>query len=510
MTGLQAINRKGTSASRWRSNDAYIPVVGDNHPVEPKKRKPRKAGYGKLGTMYEGFFKDEETGQIVPGQWAWQLRRQNIIRGFQRRGIQAHDFDKEAVYSNERTSPRVEIPAVVVETMRVENNGRSDGKQISSQDLCIFWRLFAHAKLNGIASENHSISMAALKAFLDVADGKRIVRSLEKLSSTRMSLHLNQPGFYGRKAMFMIEEVEIDGDVVRFRLADALLAAVLQSRGYAFVDINALPRFQLKYTIPLYIRLCHKAGQHWAKRQGLNLSRAQFRDLVGMPAATKARALETVLATVRDDLLAISGKRRRFAIEFDLPTEEGFDARFTIAAGDVLKRLKEVRRERVSGKASAELNKLYAQRALRIDDKYWPARKRLQQAATLVGASIYGVADKWRTDVWGVLNNAADVVGISAPAFQAIINENGIDDAFEYWLDRKDFGVMVASNLKRPAAIADVGIATERIRKPAAKAAISLIDIDDLSRNHGVVVGDDPLPPAPETFAEVDDDEIDF
>jgi hypothetical protein len=340
MTDSKSTNRK--SVSRWLDGDVYSAVAGDNHPDEDQEKPARKSGYGKLGTMYEGFRKDKKTGVIVPGQWAWQLRGENIIRGHQRRGIKAADFDREAVYGNEQTSPRIEIPAVIINSMRIETAGRAGGKQLASQDLCIFWRLFAHARLNGIASGSHSIPIAALKAFLDVVDRKRIVRSLEKLSQTTMSIHLNQPGFHGRKKISMIECLQNEGETISFRLADALVAAVRESRGYAFVDINVLPRFRSKYSIPLYIRLCHKAGQHWSKREDLELSRAEFRGLVGMPTATKANVLETVLGAVRDDLLAISGKRRRFNINFDLPTEAGFDARFVIEVGNAVQRLKEV------------------------------------------------------------------------------------------------------------------------------------------------------------------------
>lgn len=49
---------------------------------------------------------------------------------------------------------------------------------------------------------------------------------------------------------------------------------------------------------------------------------------------------------------------------------------------------------------------------------------------------------------------------------------------------------------------------TATIKAPTSK--VMAINLDDLIRNHGVAVADDPLPPEPATFVEVDDDEINF
>ncbi|MCR6502522.1 hypothetical protein MUO32_26190 [Shinella sp. CPCC 101442] len=408
--------------------------------------KPRHPLYGKRGTWLSAY---NEHG--LPCDYIWQNSGSNIIRGYQRAGIKAADLDLETSISNEKTSPRVEIPRVVVETLRI------DVKALNAQDIAVFWRLFAQARHHGIEEGTATITLAALQDFLGVARASRIIQSIEKLASLSMSLHVNQPGAHGRVAMPMIASFDIADGVVTFALPYVLRMAVINSRDYGWIDINAIAHFRSKFTTGLFIKASYEAGKHWSHRKLLGGDRATFAAALGLD-NTKSNVIEDVIGRVRDDLLAISGPRRRFKISFIVGC--GSDDAVLIELGNAAKRLKELKPKGLTKEA---LDQVKADNTgiMSVPAERYPTITRLRQAATWLGSSVLMVAEQWRMDVRGATSYADDTfVGLSGREFIALIDTHGADDVLEYWLDKRDFSRFGTFNVAE-----DVGVAKPRPTK---------------------------------------------
>lgn len=408
--------------------------------------KPRHPLYGKRGTWLDAFDKNG-----VPRDYIWQNSGNNIIRGYQRAGIKAADFDLETSILNETTSPRVEIPRVVVETLRM------DVKTLNAQDIAVFWRLFAQARHHGIEEGTATITLAALQDFLGVARASRIIQSIHKLTTLSMSLHVNQPGAHGRVAMPMIASFEVDDGILTFALPYVLRMAVINSRDYAWIDINAIAHFRSKFSAGLFIKASLEAGKHWSKRQLLGGDRATFAAALGLE-NTKSNIIEDVIGRVRDDLLAISGPRRRFNISFD--TGYGPHDVVLIELGNAAKKLRELKPKGLTKEAMDQV-KADNTGIMSVPEERYPTVTRLRQAATWLGSSVLTVAEQWRMDVRGATTYEADTfVGISGREFIELIDTHGPDDVLEFWLDKRDFSKFGTFNVAE-----DVGVAKARPTK---------------------------------------------
>ncbi len=455
----------------------------------PKGRKPF---YGKLGAFAELTDKHGITDGYI-----WQRSGDRIIRGNGRFGIKARDLQAEAAYGNEETSPRIEVPRVVIKSMELVDAGH-----ISANDLAIWFRLFAQAHLQGMQRETSTIRLNELCKYLGIRSLIRVKASLNRLAAASFTLHINLNGSRRRVAMPLIERLD-DGlafaggaDEIVFSLPEALREVVLESRDYAWIELNALSRFSSRFTAGVYLRLCYEAGKHWRYRETLDVSKAQFRDLMGLPEDTQASVLDAAIIRVLDDLAKVDGVRRRFPINVCLD-----DDRITIEVGSAAKKLREVKPQTISNEAAERICR--AVRSNRADVLLYPTLTRMRQAATLLEIKTWHIFDAWRTDILGAKLYPSDTfVGHTGKEFLELIRADDADEVFEFWLDKRD--------------LSDVGVRrhtevvehTASIKAPPAKA--SVVCIDKLIRNHGVASYDDRLPPEPVFFTEVDDDEIDF
>jgi hypothetical protein len=420
--------------------------------------KPRHPLHGKRGTWLSSY---DENG--LPCDYIWQNSGNNIIRGYQRAGIKAADFDLETSFANDRTSPRVEIPRVVVETLR------TDIKSLNARDIAIFWRLFAQARHHGIEDGTATITLHALQDYLGLTRPERIVQSVAKLASLSMSLHVNQPGAHGRIEMPMIAEFEVADGIMTFALPYVLRMAVINSRDYAWVDINAFAHFRSKFTAGLFIKASYEAGKHWSHRSLLGGDRATFAAALGLDNA-KSNVIEDVLGRVGDDLLAISGPRRRFKVSFDAGL--GPDDVVMIEVGNAARSLKSVKPKGLTKEAMDQV-KADNTGIMSVPATRYPTITRLRQAATLLGSSVLMIAQQWRMDVRGATTYGDDMfVGISGREFISLIDTHGADDVLEFWVDKRDFSRFGKFNAPE-----DVGIAKARPNKLKTPKLASLPDV---------------------------------
>ncbi|WP_354316675.1 hypothetical protein [Sinorhizobium fredii] len=459
----------------------------------PKRRRHKM--HGKRGSV---FVHEREDGSEKG--YVWQAAGDDIIRGHQRGGLKCRDLSAEAVFDNEKTSPRIEIPRVVIETMQIETSNLRAG------DIAAFWRLFAEARKQGISRDTHSIKLSDIVQYLGLNSLHRAKQALARLSTAVMTLRLNQIGARGTIRMQMIELLHDTDDFAAlrghdemfFRLPEALKLAVMGSRDYAWVDLNAMTRFASKFTFPLYLKLCLEAGKHRIYRNVPAMTKFEFRAFVGMPEKTQASVLDKTMQLVCADLSGISGVRRRFpiSIAFD-------DGKLVIIVGSAAKKLREMKpawiRAEMAVKQTAAIDAMPAEKR-----KLYPSLTRFRQAETTIGAPAYRIFGLWSADLHGATSFPEErIVSMTGREFLDLIGKVGVDEVLEYWTDKRDFEVLGVAGKWRDAEVVE-HTASVRIPVNAPK-----IDMDDLIYRR-TVVGDDPLPPKPSSFAEVDDDEIDF
>lgn len=367
-----------------------------------------------------------------------------IIRGSQRFGLKCRNLSQEAVFSNQMTSPRLEIPRIVVDTMRIVSNN------LRAHDVAAFWRLFAEARKCGIGRDVHSIRLSDIVNYLGLNSIHRVKQALVRLSEACMTLRLNQEGARGLCRMQMIELLhgedlaELRGhDQVFFRLPQALKLAVLHSSDYTFVELNAMARFTSKFTFPLYLKLCLEAGKYEAHRKVPAMTRSEFRTFVGMPDKTQTSVLDKTMQHVLDELLAIKGVHHRFPISVSFVTENNIE-RLVITVGSSAKRVREAKPAWIAPETAEKMVKTVYDMKPR-DRQFYPPLTRFRQAATLIETDPYKVFSVWQTDLHAVRSYGEPIVGIPAAEFIDLVEHYGIEDVFDTWVDKRDtfsFGTM--------------------------------------------------------------------
>jgi|GEM_PF-3311037 len=408
----------------------HLPSIGTNR--APKKKRHKL--HGKRGGLFVHTSEDGGERGFV-----WQRTGDDIVRGKHRYGIRCLDLSSEAVYGNEATSPRVEVPRIVVETMKIASN------HLRAHDIAAFWRLFAEARKSGINADVHSVRLGDVVRFLGLDSLHRAKQALMRLTSAEMTLRLNQPGYRGIVRTRMLQVVHDTDDLATlrgsdnlyFRLPAALKAAVLESRDYTWIELNALSRFKSKFTFPLYFRLCLAAGKDRLYRSVPAMTKAEVRALVGMPEKTQTSVLDETLQLVCDELLAISGVRKRFPIHIEYE-----DDLLRIAVGRASKKLRELKPAWIAPRMAAKLLKTVYNMPPEARVNY-PPLMYFRQAETELRLPATKVFDHWRTDIHGAANYGIGAAGMAAKEFLDLIARVGAEQAFEDWVEKRDFGFVI-------------------------------------------------------------------
>ncbi|NKK67923.1 hypothetical protein GFL88_31385 [Rhizobium leguminosarum bv. viciae] len=399
----------------------------------PRERRRHKL-HGKRGDLFIHVRDDgSERGYV------WQHTGGDIVRGYQRYGIRCRDLSAEAVYANEASSPRVEIPRIVIDTMQIVSN------HLRAHDVAAFWRLFAEARKCGINGDVHSIRLGDLVRYLGLDSLLRAKQALVRLSSAEMTLRLNQRGFHGLVRMYMLKILHDTDDLASlggsdtlyFRLPAALKAAVLESRDYTWVELNAMSRFKSKFTFPLYLKLCLAAGKDKLYRAIPVMTKPEFRAVVGMPEKTQTSVLDETLQLVCNELLAINGVRKRFPIHIAFA-----DGRVTINVGRSSKKLREMKPAWIAPKVAAKLLRTVYNMPPEARVNF-PPLMHFRQAETAVGVPATKVFDHWWTDIHGAKNYGIGAAGMEAQEFLDLIARVGAEEAFENWAEARDFGFVI-------------------------------------------------------------------
>ncbi|MCZ4287266.1 hypothetical protein [Hoeflea alexandrii] len=432
------------------------------------------------------------------------------VRGSERKGIAAADWIAETVFTNEKTSPRIEIPRSIVRTMRFV-----DSEYLRSTDLAVYWLLFGNARFQAIEKDTHSITLGAIARYLGIKSIARVVTCLEHLNRATVRYDFNLGGTRRQQTRLInISEFDADTarkgtDVVHYELPTIVREAVLVSKDYAWVDINALPRLTSKYAVMLYIRLSYIACQNFEARPAWDVSYKSLAGQLSYP-TTCFRKLHvvTVVSEALAQINALGKLHKRFGFDCLVPDE--FSDNFLITVGSSARRLREVA---PADLPAAEYKKVVDRKALPLKDNQYPRITSLRQASTLLGKPTKLISDLWRTDVWGATNYNKGLIGLDAPSFLESIEKHGVESVFERWIDKRgfvEFGIVKAPDVAPPPP------KTFMKTEPAVIVRIveSEYESDDdvtMAADYAYITPEAYEPErAPEIFEDVDDCEIAF
>ena len=428
------------------------------------------------------------------------------VVGSARKGIAAKSWSEDAVYTNEENSPRFEIPAVIVRTMRLVN-----AEHLASRDMAVYWFMFATARKQGIHRERHSVTYGAVAKYLGTRNLQRVRDALDRLNATDVRYDCNQDGTRNQAAK-LIDIAEFDRNQpfngrteIYFSLPAVLRRAVQKSKDYAMVDVNALTRLKSRYAVTLYIRLCYLSGMYDVSRHIWDLGVEKMADIISFPRKGYRKA--HLIAAVRQAIGEIEGLsklHRRFDLDCSEPNE--FTEQYQFTVGSSAKRVAEAAPAELS---TDEYEVVYARNVLPLEAHQYPSVLRLRQAATVVGRSTRIVSHEWRTDVWGATHHGEDVAGMGAEDFLRELRYGNLEKVFDWWTDKLVF----LPNGLRDRKVVPAFITAE----PAAKVAMVSESIEDRVVEPEIVPEDDTrigeelgvyeygAPDGPPTLVEADD-----
>ncbi|WP_421477716.1 hypothetical protein [Agrobacterium tumefaciens] len=495
-----------------------IRVLRGNRIVRARPRKPkeREVKVDAEGNPYQtkhphsGSRGRMLTLNFVDGSSETYLRKpisSAAQKGTQRAGVQAKDLALEAVYTNEKTSPRVEVPRVLVETLRL------DTAKLRSSDIAIWWRLYAEARLTGIAADTHFIQLSSLARYIGIRSLDRVKACLVRLSGASMSFH----GRAGRKSEPMLKcpyAVDLDAmsgtDWLHYSLPQGIRQIVLDNTGFCRVDLNALPRFKSKFSAALYIRLCYEAGKDKAFHDQIHLTKDEFRKIVGLEGG-QAEVVDDTIERVREDLMTIDGPRRRFHLDLHVSNSGKLVISFTGAQ----KRLLEAKPAFMTDEGIKALADRSQFQLLRHQ---YPSVVRLRQAETTLGVSAIRLSELWRVDVQRASSRYPEgCIGYSAKAFRFRIRKFGADVVFAEWVEKRDFASFGVERQELPASEPFTRAKREPKRRKVeaalvVKPRVAAVEGEDLriGDEFGVLDYGDVDPTMAVPAADVDDMDIPF
>lgn len=358
------------------------------------------------------------------------------VPGSARKGIAARSWSEDAVYANDKNSPRFEIPAVIVRTMRLVN-----AEHLASKDMAVYWFLFASARKQGIHRERHFVTYNAVAKYLGTRNLQRVRDALDRLNVTDVRYDCNQDGTRCQAAK-LIDIAEFDPNSpftgrteIYFSLPAVLRRAVQRSKDYAMVDINALSRLRSRYAITLYIRLCYLSRMYDLSRHLWEVDTDKLADILSFP--KKGYRKGHLIVAVRQAVESIKGlgtMHRRFDFECLDPNE--YTNQYQLTVGSSAKRVAEAAPAELS---DAEYEVVVSRNVLPLEAHQYPSVLRFRQAASLVGHSTRIVSHEWRVDVWGATHYGADVAGMKAEDFLRELRYGNLEQIFDWWTDKLVF-----------------------------------------------------------------------
>lgn len=466
---------------------------------------------------------DQDTWTSRNSDWAH--------RGRDRRGLRAGNLVKEAVYENDVSNPRVEIPLAVMKgrTFRmVEGIEVSD--RLTAADQALWHYLVARAKdhINSLPVEGsdggfkdkgayggkalvHEVKVSEMLAYLGISNPVRLRESLERISETMVRYDIRYRGTRLTRPVRYLDIPELpmrlrSRDVVSYGIDPEVRVSMLLARRFVTVDINALAKFKCRYSARLFVRFSLMASRHDGlieAKKSRDGKTGRFwivrpEDLarnVGYP--MQSFRMQTFLAVMKKALSEINGLpvfNRRFTVLFVLPTAKV--PRFSFAVTEARKSVFDVHRAWIGRNAffhATAHTRPNKRASIRMNDSQFVHVVRIAQAQAFTGVDALKISRRWRADVEAANAGATDL-GLgewTTAEFLEKIERFGPEAAFERWLDLRL--PMFKAELVQEAMEKVVAAEREAARALPSPVPVPLCDVyyTNCSEDEDLRIGDD-------------------
>jgi len=364
-----------------------------------------------------------------------------IIRGKDRKGIRAGDWQKETGPDRHiLDQPQVEKPRILVETAAVVG-----ADELTAQDIACHEYLMACARKDGIDKPKHQIRMRQLCDYLNVSKPERVWSSLERLMRTLVRYHIIDPKTSRRVCKPMIDGLAMSTNrltgktVIDYSIPAVIREAILQSRSYTWLDINVFPKFRSKYTARLYPKLALMAGYDYRVRKPWKPTLPELASFIGYSQddgeihfTAFTRVLDKALSEIADhvDRFEVTCVKPKRGSGRGRPVPEG--ATFYFQTTDATKSLW-AHKPAVLG--PVQEGRIEDRRFSLLKEHEHPPVKYFAQAQTMTGFPAEDLSDRWRRDVSAARHDPAIRIGAMTGAMlTSILDDEGLRNAFRLWI----------------------------------------------------------------------------
>jgi hypothetical protein len=358
-------------------------------------------------------------------------------KGRDRKGYQASDLLKAMTDPEEgqRQQPRVEKPRVLIETMRVVGPDL-----MTAKDKALYEKLLAYARLEGMDKDYHRIPVQDVAAFVDVKKLDRLADSLERISRTfvRYDIRDEETGERIRSSMplilFLVREKLSSGvAVIEYSIPAQVRRAILASRDYAWLEINAFASFASRYTSPIYQKLALMAGEDGRLRKPWKVSPEDLAREIGYPmekysyGVFKRDVLDRALVDVAMHV-------KRFKAHLKATTSGGRGAKVTMLTWTVSDAVKRIEEHKASDLSAAGLN-VVRMADHRLGHDELPSQLEVARAVTATGLDEITLSNGWRAayDKAKASPDEEVLPALKGSLLVDVVAKSGVGAAFRMW-----------------------------------------------------------------------------
>lgn len=246
------------------------------------------------------------------------VRSKSGIRGRDRKGIRARDFDAQV--ASPESFPGVplehDMPRVMIETMRIDEGT----DRLTAKDWAFYHLMLANARDKGVDKDWHEVGLRTVTGFLgDEHKEGRVRQSLKRITRALVSYDFrSEKGrAYGDVPLVIadIREDLLSGTAcVRYSIPEPVREAILDAGAYAMLQLRLFPLFKSRYTAQLYQRLAWLATPpHVGNRRTWEVSPVELARILSYPIGDDGslhvgsflkRAVEPALADLQSEDVA--------------------------------------------------------------------------------------------------------------------------------------------------------------------------------------------------------------
>lgn len=372
------------------------------------------------------------------------LKNHDVIRGKDRSGLQGPRGSLTDIDLAERTNPRLERPAVMIETIMfvAAREGADPAEAMTAKSHALYEYLMASARveMEDNPGQEFHVPFSAAKSYLGIDRTDRLREYVAAINATMVTYDFRIDGYQRSGVMPLLlcdySRSEQTGEqYIVYSMHRAVQQVILNARRYALLELNAFRKFTSKYTARLYPRLALLAGQN--VRPPLEIAPQELAAQLGwMPEKFHwGNFMNRVLEPILDDLSPAAKEEpavRMFSVEMNLKRGSGRGSPVEMIEFLVTPNAGQMRQMRAA--------------TLRGDDAHWarrhidglapehsPAVELVAQAVTKTDRTVTSIRGDWADTVKTLMAPAG-----AGHRLRAILNERGVGEAFAKWVD--DFG----------------------------------------------------------------------